>query len=362
MELATDAKKFALEYHRDFISLNKLTHSHPELFNFLVSLIGTDQAGRLICNQDSSFDKLRFLPDGASGFVCLNLLNSVRRINKYLEKFNHSMDFGQFIVVKMETNHRRSLRIRNRFPAPFYYPVFALDFLCNRALPKFYVTKRLYFEITKGKYRGISLPEGMARLFACGFDILDYRLIGNDTYILATKINEPAYNLTPTYGLLVKLKRIGQHGDIINVFKIRTMHPFSEYLQEYLYKKNGTKDGDKIEDDFRVTSWGKFIRRFWIDEWPMLWNWLKRDLKLVGVRPLSEHKFNTYPKHLQILRTQYKPGMIPPYYADLPQHVEQFYESEEKYLNAYEKNPIRTDLKYFFKALHNILLKGVRSR
>jgi hypothetical protein len=35
--------------------------------------------------------------------------------------------------------------------------------------------------------------------------------------------------------------------------------------------------------------------------------------------------------------------------------------SEEKYLDSYEKNPILTDIKYFFLAANNILIKRARS-
>jgi len=272
------------------------------------------------------------------------------------------MALGQYILVKLETNRTRSSRLLNRYPKIIGYPIYATDFLFNRMIPKLSITKRVYFFLTKGKSRVLSLSEGLARLFSCGFEVIDYIKIGDETIILSKKIKEPAYDTTPTYGLLVKLDRIGQNGEILKVFKIRTMHPYSEYLQEYLFEQHGTKDGDKIEKDFRVTNWGRFMRKYWIDEIPMVWNWVKRDLKLIGVRPLSEHKFNTYPEYLQKKRVRYKPGLIPPYYADLPHSVEDFFEVEEKYLNAYEKNPIRTDLKYLFKALYNILIKGERSR
>jgi lipopolysaccharide/colanic/teichoic acid biosynthesis glycosyltransferase len=128
-----------------------------------------------------------------------------------------------------------------------------------------------------------------------------------------------------------------------------------------VFEKNGTANGDKITDDFRVTNWGKIFRKFWIDELPMLFNWAKRDLKLVGVRPLSEHKFYTYPKHLQKKRTMVKPGLVPPFYADLPNTPEEFFATEERYLDAYMKKPIRTDIRYFFKAMYNIFVKKARS-
>ena len=60
-----------------------------------------------------------------------------------------------------------------------------------------------------------------------------------------------------------------------------------------LYEKHGLDStGDKIINEYRVTSWGKVLRKYWIDELPMIINWLKRELKFVGVRPLSEDYFS----------------------------------------------------------------------
>ncbi|MEX2567706.1 MAG: hypothetical protein WD431_17295 [Cyclobacteriaceae bacterium] len=84
--------------------------------------------------------------------------------------------------------------------------------------------------------------------------------------------------------------------------------------------------------------------------------------KIVGVRPLSQHYFDLYPEDLQKLRTRVKPGLVPPFYADMPQTFEEITESERQYLYAYLKNPILTDIRYFFKAFFNIFFKGARSK
>jgi lipopolysaccharide/colanic/teichoic acid biosynthesis glycosyltransferase len=47
------------------------------------------------------------------------------------------------------------------------------------------------------------------------------------------------------------MKRIGMYGKIIHVYKLRTMHPYSEYIQKYVYDLNGSVNGDKINNDFR---------------------------------------------------------------------------------------------------------------
>ena len=44
--------------------------------------------------------------------------------------------------------------------------------------------------------------------------------------------------MNPSYGFLIKLNRIGYKGKKIDVYKFRTMRPYSEYLQEYIYKKS----------------------------------------------------------------------------------------------------------------------------
>ena len=84
-------------------------------------------------------------------------------------------------------------------------------------------------------------------------------------------------------------------------------------------------------------------------------------MKLVGVRPLSETFFSVYPEDLKKARIKYKPGLIPPYYVDLPNSIEEVWESERKYLEKYKKNPIKTDLVYFIKSLNNILFHHAKS-
>jgi hypothetical protein len=85
-------------------------------------------------------------------------------------------------------------------------------------------------------------------------------------------------------------------------------------------------------------------------------------MKLVGVRPLSEHYFSLYSTELQTLRIKTKPGLIPPFYADMPVTLEEIMASEMKYLKAYEKRPLHTDFSYFFKAINNIFIKRKRSQ
>ena len=130
---------------------------------------------------------------------------------------------------------------------------------------------------------------------------------------------------------------------------------------DYIYKKHDLKDGGKFKNDFRITTFGRFARKLWLDELPMLMNLFRGEIKLVGVRPLSEQYFRLYDKELQSRRIRVKPGLIPPFYVDLPKSLEEIQKSEIKYLDAYEKRPLLTDLRYFRKAFVNIVFKKARS-
>ena len=82
------------------------------------------------------------------------------------------------------------------------------------------------------------------------------------------------------------------------------MYPYSEFIQGDIYEKNHLDASGKMKDDYRITSWGKIFRRYFIDEFPQIFNWIRGDLNLIGIRALSEHYFSLYPKSLQLKRVK----------------------------------------------------------
>jgi lipopolysaccharide/colanic/teichoic acid biosynthesis glycosyltransferase len=295
--------------------------------------------------------------------VIINIkrLNDIQYINKFLEAANRNICDGGIIVGCFETKENRKKRIFNKFPFPLNFVHYTVDFSFKRVVPKLYGFKRLYFALTRGQNRVISKMEGYGRIYSCGFELIHSKNFGNLRYFIARKIGEPAYNMKATYGPIIRLRRVGKGGKIFPVYKLRTMHPFSEYLQPYISEKYGLREGGKFRNDPRITTLGKFFRKFWLDELPMLYNMLKGDMKLVGVRPISSHYLSLYPKDVIERRKNYKPGLLPPFYADLPKTIDEIVASEIRYMDAHDKNRFLTDFRYFFKILNNILIKRARS-
>jgi len=336
--------------------------TNEEVYEFMSKHIDIKNQDTLIVATTTAFNIEKQLTPSFHSIVNLSRINNIRWINKFFEVVNTKLEDGGIFISSAETYTLRKKRILKKYPPVLNWMYYTIDFFFKRVSPKVSGLKKIYFFITRGNNRVISKAETLGRLYSCGFEIIEERTINGQLYFVSRKVGEPAYDYDPTYGPLIKLKRFGKGGKIIKVYKIRTMHPYSEYIQKYVYDHFGSSTGDKADNDFRVTTTGRIFRRFWLDEFPMLINLIKGDIKLVGVRPLSIHKFNTYPTSLQKQRMKHKPGLVPPFYADLPSGPMGLINSEKKYLDAYDKHPLRTDWSYFWKAFNNIVFKKARSK
>ena len=80
--------------------------------------------------------------------------------------------------------------------------------------------------------------------------------------------------------------RIGHHGEVFKIYKLRTMRVGAEQGKALWASKN----------DIRATAFGHFLRKTRIDEMPQFINILKREMNIIG--PRLER-----PKFVEILET-----------------------------------------------------------
>ena len=82
--------------------------------------------------------------------------------------------------------------------------------------------------------------------------------------------------LTSKGPVLYSQERVGQHGRVFRVWKLRTMRQDAEAATGAVWA---------TKNDPRVTPVGRLLRRTRVDELPQLWNVFSGDLSLIGPRP-----------------------------------------------------------------------------
>ena len=94
-------------------------------------------------------------------------------------------------------------------------------------------------------------------------------------------------------------KRIGQNKKYFYCIKFRTMHPEAEDILENIISNNKNlreefQETHKLKNDPRITNIGKFLRKTSLDEIPQFLNVLKREMSIVGPRPIVKEEVYKY--------------------------------------------------------------------
>ncbi len=123
--------------------------------------------------------------------------------------------------------------------------------------------------------------------------------------------------------IIYKNERVGLRGKKFFTYKFRSMYQKdstgiqfgesgikAEEKEKELIKTNSIKQGPvyKIKNDPRVTPFGRFIRRWSIDEFPQFFNVLRGEMSIVGPRPHQPREVEKYEQHHRKVFTL-KPGI-----------------------------------------------------
>jgi lipopolysaccharide/colanic/teichoic acid biosynthesis glycosyltransferase len=164
-------------------------------------------------------------------------------------------------------------------------------------------------DIKDANNKGISEKKAVYNFFKRAIDIIGA--------ILGLIILSPVFLII---SIIIKLdskgpaifahRRLGYKGEIIKVYKFRSMVTNAEELIEKLPEEQKLEfyRNFKLENDPRITKIGHFLRKTSLDELPQLLNILKGDLTIVGPRPIVEKELKMYGKYGEKLLTV-KPGL-----------------------------------------------------
>ncbi len=107
-----------------------------------------------------------------------------------------------------------------------------------------------------------------------------------------------AIKLDSKGSVFYKHKRIGKDGEIIYLYKFRSMYTDSKERLEMLLKnpdiRKEWEENFKLENDPRITKVGNFLRKTSLDELPQLLNILKGEMSIIGPRPVIDEELEKY--------------------------------------------------------------------
>jgi len=104
-----------------------------------------------------------------------------------------------------------------------------------------------------------------------------------------------AMRLTQGPGIIYTQERVGMHGRIFTIYKLRTMVADADARYAELADQSDTRGAAfKMVDDPRVTPIGRWLRRFSLDELPQVWNVLRGEMSIVGPRPAPPREVEQY--------------------------------------------------------------------
>lgn len=288
-------------------------------------------------------------------------LNKLFFLRNHLISINNSLLEGEYYFGHIKTlENWRDDRPKIRKGA-YGFCLRLFYFVVLRVLPRLRFVYIFNSHFFSQNFRLISKAEIIGRFLYSGFDILIIEKI-NDRYFFLVKKITLSNTKSVSVGPIFKMKRVGKNGRLFNVFKLRTMHPYSEFMQQYMIENYGYSLTGKLNNDFRMTNWARIFRKYWLDELPQLFNLLVGNMSLVGVRPVTEVYFQKIPIKHQIDRIMFKPGCIPPYLAlGYGSDKENVLKAEMIYLKLKKKKPLKTDFVFLMKALYSILFLKRRS-
>lgn len=149
--------------------------------------------------------------------------------------------------------------------------------------------------------------------------------------------------------------RLGKDGEIIKVYKFRTMVPNAEELLMKLTpeQKKEFEENFKLENDPRITKIGNFLRKTSLDELPQLFNILLGNMSVVGPRPIVQKELDKYSIYGDKLLSV-KPGLTGMWQANGRSNTS--YEARvEMDMEYIDNRSFWLDLKIIFKTVLSVL-------
>lgn len=286
------------------------------LFNFGIGV----QNALLVGSGDAAQQLYKYLGAKRSGFRILGCVDKAKGAAKRMPGLPVYESFAEALRATGTESNRRQLdqiiQADSAFDAEAVLEM--VSYASNHHITYRFVPNQFGLYAARsvvGTLGGVTMVEmrltpleGWGRVAKRAFDVLGAS-IGMITLVpvfllvaLAIKIKDPSGPL------IFRHRRLSRDGQPVFIYKFRTMlwkycdGPNRPYKSaEDTFRAMGRTDlvkefqkTQKVENDPRVSRFGRFLRRSSLDELPQLWNVFIGDLSIVGPRPIIASELAHY--------------------------------------------------------------------
>jgi exopolysaccharide biosynthesis polyprenyl glycosylphosphotransferase len=269
-------------------------------------------------------------------------LEAVGRIlqTRVVDEVVFAVDLQELARLEPVMQHCADLGIRTRLQLEFLPPAYSRVYLEN-----FREVQLLSLS---------SAPDSELRLFFKR--IFDIVLSFTSLVILSPLLLAMAamIKITSPGPVLFQQTRCGLGGRRFTLYKFRSMINNAEQMRAELHQLNEL-DGPvfKISDDPRITTVGRWLRRFSLDELPQLWNIFSGEMSFVGPRPAVPEEVDQY-EDWQRRRLRMRPGLTCIWVLEGRSHVDfnRWMQLDLKYIDTWS---LWLDTKIFLRTIPIVL-------
>ncbi len=172
----------------------------------------------------------------------------------------------------------------------------------------FYFSQKLLFIQTKNNLDSI-LNRMLKRLF----DLI-LVVIALPFFLIALIFISIAIKATSKGPIFFKHERVGKNGQIIKIYKFRSMYVDAQERLKVLLENDEALKQEwnqyfKLKNDPRITKVGHFLRNTSLDELPQIINIIKNEMSFVGPRPVVQEEVEKYYKEYAKFYYMVNPGL-----------------------------------------------------
>jgi undecaprenyl-phosphate galactose phosphotransferase len=274
--------------------------SQKKIIRRKVLIVGGDRTAKMVAaeiDEDDrhGFDVVGFVNDELeAGELVFEHLQNVGRLddlNSLVERY----DIDEIIIAESDVTHSSLLDIIDKAQAT-RAEVRLVSELYNIIPEKVLLEKYLGIPIVKMPQ---NYDNALFSVYKRAFDFV-LTVIGLIVLAIPFVLIALVIKLTSKGPVFYSHTRIGKDCKPFLFYKFRTMFvgnddaSHREFVADHIQGESSNGVVKKIENDPRVTSIGKFLRRTSLDELPQLFNVLKGDMSLVGPRPCMPYELEQY--------------------------------------------------------------------